>query len=70
MADAADRAVAQQEVLDRHLLRCRPAYPRRTEPGTDCLSCGEEIPEARRSLLPGCCLCVDCQEDAERVMGR
>lgn len=68
MADNADRAVAQTEVLDQHRLANRPRLRRRLDPGIDCLSCGEEIPEDRRRLLPGCCLCVDCQEDAERVM--
>ena len=29
-----------------------------------------EIPAARRAVLPGCCLCVECQDGAERAMGR
>jgi phage/conjugal plasmid C-4 type zinc finger TraR family protein len=28
--------------------------------------CGEPIPEARRQAVPGCKLCVDCQERLER----
>lgn len=30
-----------------------------------CLSCGEEIPEARRRALPGVELCVTCKEIIE-----
>jgi phage/conjugal plasmid C-4 type zinc finger TraR family protein len=38
--------------------------------GLMCMMCGEEIPEARRRVLPGCCTCVACQEELERSMGR
>lgn len=31
-----------------------------------CLSCGNEIPEARRKVLPGVILCVDCAGESER----
>lgn len=34
--------------------------------GSNCGACGEEIPEARRLAMPGCCLCVDCQAKEER----
>ncbi|MBP2194709.1 TraR/DksA family transcriptional regulator [Pantoea cypripedii] len=30
-----------------------------------CLSCGEEIPELRRRVLPGVELCVTCKEISE-----
>lgn len=33
--------------------------------GTDCLGCGEEIPEKRRQAVPGCTRCISCQEDFE-----
>lgn len=29
--------------------------------GTDCLDCGDEIPEARRKAQPGCHRCIECQ---------
>ncbi|MDA8164074.1 MAG: TraR/DksA family transcriptional regulator [Desulfobacteraceae bacterium] len=32
---------------------------------TECEECGVEIPEARRQAVPGCTLCVDCQEKTE-----
>lgn len=31
-----------------------------------CKCCDEDLPEARRIAYPGCTMCVDCQEDAER----
>jgi len=30
-----------------------------------CLSCGEELPEARRRALPGVSVCVTCKELSE-----
>lgn len=30
-----------------------------------CIDCEEPIPPARLKALPGCCRCVDCQEDYE-----
>ncbi|ADU70735.1 TraR/DksA family transcriptional regulator [Pantoea sp. At-9b] len=30
-----------------------------------CLSCGDEIPEARRRALPGVSVCVTCKEISE-----
>jgi len=32
----------------------------------ECEECGDEIPEARRKAVPGCQLCVFCQEKLER----
>ena len=32
----------------------------------ECEECGDEIPEARRQAVPGCQLCVFCQEKLER----
>ena len=31
-----------------------------------CDECGDEIPEARRIAMPGCTLCIDCQEEFEK----
>lgn len=33
---------------------------------TECEECGDDIPEARRLAIPGCKLCVFCQERSER----
>jgi phage/conjugal plasmid C-4 type zinc finger TraR family protein len=32
----------------------------------ECTECGEPIPEARRLLIPGVMLCVDCKEYHEK----
>jgi phage/conjugal plasmid C-4 type zinc finger TraR family protein len=34
---------------------------------THCAECGDRIPKARRLAVAGVCLCVDCQEYAEKV---
>ncbi len=39
----------------------------RLQPSAEfCEECGEDIPEARRKLVPGVQLCVYCQERLER----
>ena len=37
---------------------------------SECAKCGETIPEARRSAVPGCKLCIECARKAENVTGR
>ncbi len=32
---------------------------------THCADCGEEIPQARRTALPGVKLCIDCQQERD-----
>lgn len=34
-----------------------------------CIDCGEEIPEVRRRVLPGCQRCIYCAEMLEREGG-
>jgi len=68
VADNADMAGEQQEVINDLIIRLRPRNAVRAAPGSDCMSCGAEIPAARLAVLPGACLCADCQEDVERVM--
>jgi len=34
---------------------------------THCAECEEPIPEARRQAIPGVKLCVDCQQQRDRV---
>lgn len=31
-----------------------------------CTDCGDDIPELRRVMVPGCQRCASCQEDSER----
>lgn len=33
---------------------------------THCTDCGDDIPELRRVMVPGCQRCASCQEDSER----
>lgn len=66
IVDDADLAALLPEPVFRKVA----PMPPRTDRGIDCLACGEEIPPARRAVLPNCCLCVECQDDAERAMGR
>ena len=42
---------------------------KRIQPGLSrffCDECGDELPEARRIAMPGCTLCIDCQEEFEK----
>lgn len=60
MADAADRAAERidNDIEGRLAMRVRFEGVSRS----DCLECGEPIPEPRRKALPGVQLCVDCQQ--------
>ncbi len=47
--------------LQRLRARPRPAG----ESLTHCAECEEEIPEARRTAIPGVKLCIDCQQERD-----
>lgn len=32
-----------------------------------CTLCGEDIPEARREVMPSAITCIDCQTESEKV---
>jgi phage/conjugal plasmid C-4 type zinc finger TraR family protein len=40
------------------------------ETRTNCIDCGEPIPELRRQILPGCILCIGCATLFEAGRGR
>lgn len=70
MADIIDTANDHAE----HLMQLALAdHQRRTAPHAPsaewCDSCGVEIPEARRLAVPGCQMCVDCQQLRELKRG-
>jgi phage/conjugal plasmid C-4 type zinc finger TraR family protein len=69
--DMMDRA---QELADLHLQDALAQRQQAARPpaltALECHGCDRPIPEARRLAVPGCCLCVDCQAAAERVLGR
>ncbi len=60
MRDTIDCAndLAQQEI-DNILAKRQTVFVGKS--ATNCLECGESIPEKRRQLLKGYKLCVDCQ---------
>lgn len=58
MADDIDRATARTAQELELSLQHRPLYV--GESAHDCTECGAEIPELRRTLLPGIQVCVDC----------
>ena len=33
---------------------------------THCEECGDQLSDERRKAYPGCTMCVDCQDDAEK----
>ncbi|MBP2195251.1 TraR/DksA C4-type zinc finger protein [Pantoea cypripedii] len=64
MADSMDRVQQRvQEELARNLANATHRPSGASE--FFCLSCGEEIPEARRRALPGVSVCVMCKEFSE-----
>ncbi|MCP1675474.1 phage/conjugal plasmid C-4 type zinc finger TraR family protein [Natronocella acetinitrilica] len=69
MADACDIATDYTErELARHL-EAQRARARLATAGEhsamECVDCGEPIPKARRTALPGCQRCVPCAEIEE-----
>lgn len=64
--DEIDQAQAYGEDFQAFVLK---QQQRNREPanytGTDCLNCGDEIPEARRLAQPGCRRCIKCQAEFE-----
>ena len=66
--DDIDRA-CEREQLDTAAAveAARGHYARNWEvdSATECAGCGGQIPDARRELIPGVQLCVECQTEAE-----
>lgn len=70
MADEADNASDSYEHhVHISLMNHRNKMKVATVSLTECESCGEEIPEARRVAIPGCTVCIDCMESYERKRG-
>ncbi|MFP4588064.1 MAG: TraR/DksA C4-type zinc finger protein [Desulfohalobiaceae bacterium] len=66
MADAADRAQVENAIwiksnLDKYSQKLTPGI----ESALECQVCGQDIPQARREAVPGCRLCVRCQEEQD-----
>lgn len=62
-----DGAVSEQieaSIAD-ELARMKARKAPMGESAAVCVSCEEEIPEARRAALPGVKLCMDCQRERD-----
>lgn len=65
MPEIIDEANAlEQHIIDIGISKLR--INRNAVSATHCEECGIEIPEARRISVPGCTMCIDCKEIAER----
>lgn len=63
MADLADIAQAQIDITTAAALSKTQVYG--GDSSLFCCNCGELIPKARRNAIPGCKLCVYCQNENE-----
>ena len=69
-ADWVDEAQeVTQLMVDHQIDRIRSLWISTAVASNECECCGAEIPEARRRIVPGVKLCVECQSFAE-LMGR
>jgi len=68
MTDAIDVANTLAELERSTAINAITSRPR-GKSLTHCLECGEQIPDARRLAVPGCELCITCQEWVERGGG-
>nr|DAI24794.1 MAG TPA: DnaK suppressor protein [Caudoviricetes sp.] len=64
---ATDDIILAQEACLRGIRR-KAAAPASIKPVSSqkCIICGTSIPVERQQAIPGCCLCVDCQEEKEK----
>ena len=65
MADLADIAQAHIETVAAAAVKNASAKGYTGKSSLYCCECGEPIPEARREAVPGCSLCVCCQQILE-----
>lgn len=70
MADEIDQSAEEQELFHnlniQAALASSPGMRYKSDDGI-CISCGEDIPEARLKALPGTGLCVDCANEKEEA---
>lgn len=53
------------QLNDEAVARVRAAIPKGPSL-SHCSECGDEIPEQRQKLVPGCKFCIDCQTFKEK----
>lgn len=65
---AGDGAVQDQidATVKDGISRAKSRLPQDGPAAIHCITCGKEIPEARRAAMPGVQLCVPCQEAEDR----
>lgn len=67
--DNADYANERMQQAIDEALAARKSKQVARESATHCNDCDDEIPETRRQAVPGCQLCIDCQEYYEKRNG-
>ena len=66
MADLADVANDSADLFLELSLAARKTQAAVRDSLTECLDCGDPIPEARRLAAKGCERCIDCQWDVDK----
>ncbi|HCC5759607.1 TPA: TraR/DksA family transcriptional regulator [Citrobacter koseri] len=66
MADIIDIA-AETEELQRNAALSAHRRNRNAVSAEHCEECGDPIPELRRTAVPGCQTCAECQADLELI---
>lgn len=67
--DEIDLTLEREDRLREAAMHARRPIPTSARAGIHCVSCGNEIPAARRAVSDSC-LCVPCLDQIERGMGR
>lgn len=67
MADIIDSA-AEIEELQRNFALSKHRRSSNLVSAEFCEECGEDIPAPRRTAVPGCQTCAECQERKEHVL--
>ena len=69
---AKDGAVSEQieASINDELARLKARRQPMGESLTHCAECDEEIPEARRTALPGVKLCIDCMNERDAISAK
>ena len=71
MSDIADIAdIEIENALNQQISNFRQKINRVGSSSPVCAICGEIIPPARQKAVPGCRLCLDCQEEREKNANR
>ncbi len=68
--DKYDRAQEADAGFLQQALAVQAGKKRKSISRSHCLECERVIPEARRLAVPGCELCIVCQEMTEDLEGR